>query len=76
MIVPNFQERERVINPMATNDEVVTVKEASKLLQIHESKVFRMIREGKIPSLRIGKDLRLRKDRLVSWLAEQRQRLQ
>jgi len=61
---------------MAIDDELLTVKEASKLLQIHESKVFRMIREGKIPSFRIGGTWRLRKDRLVRWLAEQRQRPQ
>jgi excisionase family DNA binding protein len=61
---------------MATDDELLTVKKASKLLQIHESKVFRMIREGKIPSFRVGGTWRLRKDLLVLWMAEQRQRPQ
>jgi excisionase family DNA binding protein len=61
---------------MATDDELLTVKKASKLLQIHESKVFRMIREGKIPSFRVGETWRLRKDLLVLWMAEQRQRPQ
>jgi excisionase family DNA binding protein len=58
--------------PMATDDELLTVKEASKLLQIHESKVFRMTREGKIPSFRVGGTWRFRKDLLLLWMAAQR----
>ncbi len=58
-IVPKFQQDSACQNPMAIDDELLTVKEASKLLQIHESKVFRMIREGKIPSFRIGVAWRL-----------------
>ncbi len=60
-----------VVNPMAIDHEVLTVKEVSELLQISEATVYKMIKEGKIPSFQIGSDWRFLKHRLVRWMAEQ-----
>jgi excisionase family DNA binding protein len=69
MIIPDFQEGGRVVNPMKSNHEVLTVKEVGELLKIHESTVYKMIREGRIPAFSIGSDWRFVKDQIVHWLA-------
>jgi excisionase family DNA binding protein len=56
---------------MAIDDKALTVKEVSELLQIHETTVYKMIREGKIPAFKIGSDWRFLKHRIERWLAEQ-----
>jgi len=56
---------------MAIDYEVLTVKEVSELLQIHETTVYKMIRGGKIPAFKIGSDWRFLKHRIERWLAEQ-----
>jgi excisionase family DNA binding protein len=53
---------------MAIEPEILTVKE---LLKIHESTVYKMIREGRIPVFMIGAEWRFLKDQIVHWMAEQ-----
>jgi excisionase family DNA binding protein len=55
---------------MASDRAVLTVKEVSELLQIHQSTVYKLIKEGKIPSFRIGSFLRFRTDLIERWMAE------
>jgi excisionase family DNA binding protein len=57
--------------PKATDDEVLTVKEVSEILQVHPKTVYKLAREGKIPAFRIGSDWRFRSDRVVRWIIEQ-----
>jgi excisionase family DNA binding protein len=59
------------LNPMATEPEVLTVKEVSDLLRVHPSTLYRLIRQGKIPSFQIGADWRFLRHRVVRWMAEQ-----
>src|ERR1700676_661582 len=74
--VPDLQEKERSMNPIAVDDkvqtvaEVLTVKEVSDLLRVHPSTVYRLIRQGRIPSFQIGTDWRFLTHRLVRWMAE------
>jgi excisionase family DNA binding protein len=56
---------------MTIDHEILTVKEVSELLKIHESTVYKMIREGRIPTFRIGSEWRFQKDQIVHWMAEQ-----
>ena len=55
---------------MASDPEVLTVKEVCELLQLHQSTVYKLIKEGKIPAFRIGSDWRFRKDLIMRWMAE------
>jgi len=55
---------------MASDRAVLKVKEVSELLQIHQSTVYKLIKEGKIPSFRIGSYLRFRTDLIGRWMAE------
>jgi excisionase family DNA binding protein len=50
---------------MAIDHEILMVKEVSELLKIHESTVYKMIREGRIPAFKIGSDWRFLKDQIV-----------
>jgi excisionase family DNA binding protein len=61
----------RVTDRMAIDHELLTVKEVSELLKIHESTVYKMIREGRIPAFKISSDWRFLKDQIVHWVAEQ-----
>jgi excisionase family DNA binding protein len=56
---------------MASEPEVLTVKEVCDLLRIHRSTIYRLVRQGRIPSFKIGKDWRFRKDLILRWIAEQ-----
>jgi excisionase family DNA binding protein len=56
---------------MAIDHEVLTVKEVSELLKIHESTIYKMAKEGRIPAFRLASEWRFLKDQLVHWIAEQ-----
>jgi excisionase family DNA binding protein len=56
---------------MAANDEVLTVKEVCNLLQVHPSTLYKMVRQGSIPSFRVGIDWRFRRDVIERWMVEQ-----
>jgi excisionase family DNA binding protein len=56
---------------MEIDHEVLTVKEICDLLQVHPSTVYKLVRQGKIPSFRIGSDWRFRRDVIMRWMAEQ-----
>ena len=56
------------MNPMESDHEVLTVKEICDLLQVHQSTIYKMIRQGKIPTFRIGSDWRFRRDRIMRWM--------
>jgi excisionase family DNA binding protein len=47
---------------MASNYEVLTVKEVCEILHVHPSTLYKLTRQGKIPSFKIGTDWRFRTD--------------
>jgi excisionase family DNA binding protein len=55
---------------MANEGEILTVNEVRDLLRAHPSTVYRLARQGKIPSFKIGQEWRFRKDLIVRWIAE------
>jgi excisionase family DNA binding protein len=69
-LTSSVRARVSVMNPMAIDHEVLTLKEVSELLQISEGTVYKMIKKGKIPSFQIGIEWRFLKHRLVRWMAE------
>jgi excisionase family DNA binding protein len=56
---------------MASDHEILTMKEVCELLRVDRSTIYRLIRLGKIPSFRIGKDWRFRKEGIERWMVEQ-----
>ena len=58
------------MRPMASDREFLTVREVCELLRIHPTTVYKLVRQGKIPSFRIGSYWRFRTDVIERWMAE------
>ena len=58
------------MNPKEIGHEILTIKEICDLLQVHPSTIYKMVKQGKIPSFRVGADWRFRKDLIERWMAE------
>ena len=52
--------------------DVFTIKELSAYLKIPKSTLYKLVREGKIPSQKIGRHWRFRKRAIDRWLEETR----
>lgn len=52
------------------HDEVMNIDELSTYLKISKSTLYKLVREGKIPSQKIGRHWRFRKETIDTWLAE------
>ena len=52
--------------------DVLTIDELSTYLKIPKSTLYKLVREGKIPSQKIGRHWRFRKGAIEHWLEETR----
>ena len=50
--------------------EIMTLEETAKYLKIGKSTLYRMVREGKIPAVKIANQWRFRKEDIDRWLQE------
>ena len=48
--------------------DILTIKELSAYLKIPESTLYKIVREGKIPSQKVGRHWRFRKEAIDNWL--------
>lgn len=53
--------------------EYLKVPEVAEMLQIARSRAYELVGSGKIPSVRIGRSVRVSRRELDRWLEEQRQ---
>ena len=49
---------------------IMTLDEVAKYLRVHKSTVYRMAREGAIPSTKVANQWRFKKARIDEWLME------
>jgi excisionase family DNA binding protein len=56
-----------------TEHEWLKVPEVAQLLRIARSRAYELVGEGEIPSVRIGRSVRVSRKELERWLEEQRQ---
>ena len=49
--------------------KVLTVREAADLLKVKPQWVYRMVRNGGLPYVRLGRLIRIDQDALEEWLA-------
>ena len=49
---------------------LLTVAEVAELLRVSNMTVYRLLKAGELPSVRIGKSFRVREDDLDAYLAE------
>lgn len=50
--------------------DVLTIEELSAYLKIPKSTLYKVVREGKIPSQKVGRHWRFRKAAIDRWLEE------
>ncbi len=50
--------------------DVLTIDELSAYLKIPKSSLYKLVRSGKIPSQKIGRHWRFRKETIDRWLDE------
>lgn len=50
--------------------EVLTIGELSSYLKIPKSTLYKLVREGKVPSQKIGRHWRFRKEAIDRWLED------
>jgi excisionase family DNA binding protein len=55
---------------MADDQDILTVKELCGLLRLHSATVYKLVKQGKIPSFRIGTNLRFHKDVILRWMTQ------
>lgn len=53
------------------SDTVLTVEELSVYLKIPKSTLYKLVREGKIPSQKVGRHLRFHRESIDEWLKRQ-----
>ena len=54
------------------SSDVLTIDELAAYLKIPKSTLYKLVREGKIPSQKIGRHWRFRKEAIDRWLEETR----
>ena len=52
--------------------DVLTIEELADYLKISKSTLYKLVREGKIPSQKVGRHWRFRKTAIDNWLEENR----
>ena len=52
------------------SDAVLTIEELSAYLKISRSTLYKLVGEGKIPSQKVGRHWRFRKEAIDRWLDE------
>ena len=52
--------------------DVLTIEELSVYLKIPKSTLYKIVREGKVPSQKVGRHWRFRKKAIDRWLDETR----
>jgi excisionase family DNA binding protein len=55
---------------MPIDSNILTVKELSKLLRVHSTTIYKLIRQDKIPRFRVGNEWRFRTEVIMRWMAE------
>ena len=50
--------------------KLLTAKETAEVLRVRPQWVYRMVRQGVLPGVRLGRQLRVDEDALKTWLAE------
>ena len=53
---------------METTDEILTVPEVADYLKLSRSKMYRMVQKGEIPYIKIGRNIRIRRNDLLTWI--------
>jgi excisionase family DNA binding protein len=51
--------------------EILTIDEATKYLRIHKATLYKLVKQKRVPAVKVGKKWRLVKSKLDEWLEKQ-----
>ena len=54
----------------ARKSNLMTIEEVAEYLRVHTSTVYRLVRQGALPAVKIGKQWRVDRETLAEWLRE------
>ena len=54
----------------ARKSNLMTIEEVAEYLRVHPSTVYRLVRQGALPAVKIGKQWRVDRETLAQWLRE------
>jgi len=54
---------------------IMTVHDVASYLRLSEAKVYRLAKEGSVPSFRLGKSWRFRRDLIDEWTKKETQQV-
>ena len=57
---------------MSKKQEILTIEELSEYLKIPRSTLYKLCQEGRIPSQKVGRHWRFRKQTIDQWLDKER----
>lgn len=49
---------------------IITVRELAAYLRVHPTTVYRLVRQEKLPSFRVGSDWRFDREAIERWMSE------
>lgn len=49
-------------------EEIMTIPEVARYLKLSKSKIYNLVQAGKIPYLKIGRNVRIRESDLKQWI--------
>ena len=55
-------------------NSIMTVHDVAGYLRLSEAKVYRLAKEGRVPSFRLGKSWRFRRDLIDEWTRKETQK--
>jgi excisionase family DNA binding protein len=58
---------------VSTDRELMTIHEVARYLHLSEAQVYKMVRAGRVPAIRIGKAWRFKKELLDEWITRESQ---
>ncbi len=57
---------------MAEENEIMTISQVAKYLQISEITTYRLVQEGKIPAFKVGRSWRVKREDLNEFIEIQK----
>ena len=61
---------------MEKADDVFNIDELAAYLKIPKSTLYKLVREGKIPSQKVGRHWRFHKEAITHWLGNRRESME
>jgi len=58
--------------PVSEDNEIMTISQVAKYLQISEITTYRLVQEGKIPAFKVGRSWRIKREDINEFIEKQK----